>query len=139
MTITFTLAWENPGRMLSGRQVRIWFAGPSLGEIYFQDGDDGGFGYRGEGDGGGGGIICVPKGDFVEGAFYTFTLEVDAGEQAYNISVVGPKSDGSQLAFKAERVEFFTPTSTGAEVKGVYILAPRRATAYIGSLSIETK
>lgn len=138
-TITFTLAVQTTGTVLPGRQFRIFFGEVPIGEIYYQPGPEGGFGYAGEGDGRSGGIQAVPQSDLRENSFYTFTLEIDADQQTYQIAVTGEKSDGSPLAFKAENVAFLPPSKPNPKVNAIYILSGPLLDVFLGSLAIELK
>jgi len=137
--ITFSLAIQATGKVLPGRQFRIFFGGAPTGEVYYMPGPEGGFGYAGEGDGRSGGIICVPQSDILENSFYTFTLEIDMDQQTYHIAVTGEKADGSPLTFKVENVAFLSPGKPNPKVDGVYILSGQRLDVYLGSVAVELK
>lgn len=139
VTLTFSVAVDFHENVPKGRHLRIWTAGTLLGEIYYEANDEGGFGYRGVGDGRSGGIICVPFEDIAENSFYTFTIDIDASTQSYSISVTGLKADGSPLAYKAEGVEFLSPGKGTVEIKGIHLLTTSKLRAYFGSLAIETR
>ena len=139
LSIMFTLAVQATGKVLPGRQFRIFFGGPPVGEISYVPGPEGGFGYAGEGDGRSGGILCVPQADIRENTFYTFTLEIDSDQQMYHIAVSGEKADGSPLAVKAENVAFLSPGKANPKVTAVYILSGKRLEVYLGSLALELK
>jgi len=139
ISITFSLAIDAPGKVVSGRQFRIFFGTTPIGEIYYDAGETQGFGYQGGGDGRLGGTICVRNEDIVNNSYYLFALDINFADQTYDLSVTGQKSDGKPLAFKAEAVPFLAPNKAAPGTKGVYVISGSSLNVFLGSLAIVAK
>src|SRR6185437_13252266 len=74
--ITFDLAVNFPDGGPKGKQFRLGFAGAPFGEIFFDQGAEGGLGYQADGSGKGG-IVALRKADVKINSFYTYTVVVD--------------------------------------------------------------
>lgn len=139
ITVSFSLALEVPKGKPLGRSFRLWFGSVPLGEIYFEEGEAGGFGYGAENDGRTGGTLCIPQADVSDNNFYTFTLEIHSTQLTYDLTVTGEKADGSPLNFKATAVPFLGPMKKEAVVDSISIISSPRVNSFLGSLAIESK
>ncbi len=140
MSVSFSLALEIPTYKPSGRTFRLFLGGAPVGEIYYEEGEEGGFGYGGENDGRGAGTIFLPQAEIGENSFYTITLDIDGASLNYDITVKGIKGDGSPFNFEAKGVPFTGKVLTSpVAVTGIFMISTPRLTVYMGSLAIESK
>jgi hypothetical protein len=135
VTITFDLAVTFPDAGPKGKQFRLGFAGAPCGEIFMDVSPDGGLGYQADGSGRGG-VVALTKGETKVNAFYTFIVTIDYSKMTYDVAITGTKKDDSPFHYKTEAIPFESKTKS---VSGIYILSGSALTAYLGSLSIQSK
>jgi hypothetical protein len=135
VTIAFDLAVTFPDSGPKGKQFRLGFIGAPCGEIFMDIGPDGGLGYQANGSGQGG-IVSLGKSDTKLNAFYTFVVTIDYSRMTYDIAITGTKRDDSPFHYEAKAIPFDSKTKS---VSGIYILSGSAMTAYLGSVSIESK
>jgi hypothetical protein len=134
LKITFQLA-ANFAEGRQGKSLRIIFSPAVFGEVFFDQGAEGGLGYQGDGFGKPGqGTIVLRRSDVKINSFYRFTLLVDFGQQTYDIAVEGEKKDGGPFAYKAAGVAFQPSTVRAAKIDSVLLLG----TGYLGSFAVES-
>ena len=134
LKITFQLA-VNFAEGRQGKSLRVIFYPAVFGEVFFDQGADGGWGYQGDGFGRPGqGTIVLRRSDVKINSFYRFTLLVDFKQQTYDITVEGQKQDGGPFAYRAAGVAF-QPSQVRAEKFDSLLLL---GTGYLGSFAVES-
>jgi hypothetical protein len=134
LKITFQLA-VNFAEGRQGKSLRVISSPAVFGEVFFDQGADGGLGYQGDGLGKSGqGTIVLRRSDVKINSFYTFRLLVDFGRQTYDITVEGEKKDGGPFAYKAARVAFQPTTVRAEKIDSVLLLG----TGYLGAFAVES-
>lgn len=135
VTISFRMALNFPdgnGR----RELRMWFGGAPIGEIYFDRGADNGLGYAGAGSSGG--IKILSKNEIKTNSFYNFHIALDYAKRTYSIAVSGQKQDDSPFAYQTTNIAF-PEGSKDKAVSSLYLINSSRVTAYLSALKIESK
>ncbi len=133
--ISFQLA-VNFAEGRSRKLIRIIFNPAVFGEVFFDQGAEGGLGYLGDGGGTSGqGTIVLKRPEVKINSFYTFTFDLDFGKQTYDVSVTGEKKDGSPLAYKANGLAFQPSSARPMKVESLLILG----TGCLGSLCVESR
>jgi hypothetical protein len=133
--VSFQLA-VNFAEGRSRKLIRIIFNPAVFGEVFFDQGAEGGLGYQGDGGGTPGqGTIVLKRSEVKVNSFYTFTFLLDFGKQSYDVSVTGEKKDGSPFAYKADGVAFPASKERPRGMNSLLLLG----TGYLGSLSVESK
>lgn len=132
VTVKLAAAFPLPGAQL--QQLRIIISGAPFGEIVFDPGPEGGFGF---GDGGGRKTqVIVPVNQVKPNSFYTFSILVNYDAMTYDLSVTGEKKDGTPFTHEAKAVNFETKKTT---MDSLLILTGRQINAYVGEISLQSQ
>ncbi len=136
--ITFELAVTFPDAGPAGKQVRLGFDTAPFGELYFDQGAEGGLGYLGDGSGKAG-VVLLPKAEMKVNSFYTFTVLTDFRKRTFDLTVTGKKKDHSPFVFKVEQAAFPPTAGSKTKISSLYLLTGPGVTAYLGPLTIQSQ
>lgn len=116
--------------------LRIIFDPAVFGEVFFDQGPEGGLGYGGDALGSPGQGTLVLKRDEVKiNAFYVFTFLLDFNKQTFDLTVTGEKKDGSPFSWKTDEAPFPSIKPRPRAMKSLLILG----TGVFGALAVEAQ
>lgn len=128
VTVKLAVTFPEGGQL---HQVRVGFGNAPFGELFFDAGADGGFGYGGPGNARTG-IIALPHDQVKLNSFYTYSILIDYDRQTYDLALTGTKRDGSALSYEAKGVGFTSKTNF---LDSVFLITGQSVITYVAELS----